>query len=179
MFSFTQLFALASIVVTAGASTCVNKSVISSTDIGSGVKSTKFQCDRPSTGSALKARQDPNVCGAICNISCNGEASGLPPVIDDCTTIVDSVKILESVNDIPTTFTVDAGQRQELTFETCTIFFDNLSAETLTSCFSDLVTEASAAGAACFPPNSPLIPEGDCIASDGTWVAAAAHSDDN
>lgn len=61
----------------------------------------------------------------------------LPPVTDDCQTIQNSIQILNA--QLATTFSVESGHQETLSFGTCTIFFENLGRFELDYCWSDLV----------------------------------------
>lgn len=116
----------------------------------------------------------PDVCGASCAISCSNVTGVLPPISDDCANIEAAITILQ--NEHSSTFTVDPNHLETLSFGTCSYFFENFGPKTLEYCWSDLSSQATAAGDACFPPNQPFSPEGLCTASDGTWAVGATHS---
>ncbi|TFY76355.1 hypothetical protein EWM64_g7656, partial [Hericium alpestre] len=92
----------------------------------------------------------------------------LPPTTQDCQTIIDAVEILEGKT--APTFTVASGHTETLEFGTCRFFYENLSAETLTYCWQDLVNSASAAGAVCFPPVQPVHTLATCTSLDGLFA---------
>lgn len=69
---------------------------------------------------------------------CNNDAGVLPPISQDCQTIVDSILIFSaSQSDI---FNVTSNHMETLTFGTCSFFFENLGSTTLDYCFSSLVS---------------------------------------
>ncbi|KAI0259509.1 hypothetical protein BC834DRAFT_833413, partial [Gloeopeniophorella convolvens] len=80
----------------------------------------------------------------------------LPPISEDCQTLDNAVTILSG--SINPTFVVQSLHQQVLTFGTCRYFFTNLASSPLEYCWSSLSTQASAAGAACFPPVNPFVP---------------------
>ncbi|KAH9895796.1 hypothetical protein C8Q73DRAFT_451769 [Cubamyces lactineus] len=168
-------------------SVCAGAQVVhtSAIDIGSGkaIQLTTFSCDGP----AVHANDDPsptsvapsvpfptvNVCGELCSDVC-GDSGSLPPVTEDCATIVDAVTILNG--SVAPTFEVDSGHVQTLSFGTCRFFFENFSPFPMSNCWLSFVQIASAAASACLPPVQPVNSEGLCVASDGTWRIGVAHS---
>ncbi|RPD58285.1 hypothetical protein L226DRAFT_614483 [Lentinus tigrinus ALCF2SS1-7] len=114
-----------------------------------------------------------DVCGEICTTVC-GELGQLPPTTDDCQQLVNSITILNG--QIAPEFTVESNHVQTITFGTCRFFFENVSPEPLTYCWLSLAQVASAAASACLPPTQPVMSEGLCLPSDGTWEVGVAHS---
>ncbi|KAI0653131.1 hypothetical protein C8Q70DRAFT_652536 [Cubamyces menziesii] len=157
----------------------------SAIDIGSGktVELTTFSCDHP----AVHANDDPsptsvapsaplptnNVCGELCSNVC-GDSGNLPPVTEDCETIVNAITILNG--SISPSFEVDPDHVQTLSFGTCRFFFENFSPFPMSNCWLSFVQIASAAADACLPPVQPVNSEGLCVASDATWRIGVAHS---
>lgn len=114
-----------------------------------------------------------NVCNEICTTVC-GQSGRLPPISEDCQTLVDSITILNG--QIAPTFDVLPNHAQTITFGTCRFFFQNVGTTPLEYCWLSLAQTASAAGNACFPPVQPMSSEGLCIADDAIWQVGAAHS---
>ncbi|KAI9058890.1 hypothetical protein FKP32DRAFT_1606375 [Trametes sanguinea] len=114
-----------------------------------------------------------NVCNEICTTVC-GESGQLPPVTEDCATLVDSITILNG--QIPPTFEVEPDHVQTITFGTCRFFFENVGPVPLEYCWLSLVQTASASASACLPPTQPVMSEGLCIPSDALWEVGVAHS---
>ncbi|KAI8995199.1 hypothetical protein BD414DRAFT_513030 [Trametes punicea] len=114
-----------------------------------------------------------NVCNVICTNVC-GESGQLPPVSEDCQTLVDSITILNG--SVPPTFEVDPDHVQTISFGTCRFFFENVGSVPLEYCWLSLAQTASAAASACLPPVQPVMSEGLCIPSDASWEVGVAHS---
>lgn len=115
-----------------------------------------------------------NECGASCSISCNNNTAGtLPPIASDCQTIVNSFTVFA---DQLSTFTVEGGHMETLSFGTCNIAFQNFGSETLEYCWSDFGTVATNDGNACFPPNAFSFGAGVCTGYDGLWAVTETHS---
>ncbi|KAI0338166.1 hypothetical protein BDW22DRAFT_1338372, partial [Trametopsis cervina] len=103
-----------------------------------------------------------------------GSLGDLPPISEDCATIFDSITILNG--SVPSTFDVPPNSIQQLTFGTCRVFFENLSpSQTITSCWTALANEASAAGTLCFPPTQPVKSLGLCTAASGLWAVGCVY----
>ncbi|KAI0686886.1 hypothetical protein BC835DRAFT_430766 [Cytidiella melzeri] len=125
------------------------------------------------SSSAAPAATPVDVCGQICSDSCASDGD-LPPISEDCQTIYNSITILQG--SIAPTFDVPASGTQQLTFGTCRVFFNNFSTKTITSCWTSLSQQASAAGTLCFPPTQPVQSLGLCNAADTTWQIGVGHS---
>ncbi|KAF8509418.1 hypothetical protein BU17DRAFT_56119, partial [Hysterangium stoloniferum] len=123
-------------------------------------------CKPPPPDAPPPAPKD--VCNNSCSLSCTNVTGILPPISDDCQTIANSISILQNIQS--PTFTVDPGHVDTLSFQTCNMFFENVSPSTLEYCWSSLATNGIAAGGNCFPPNQPFFSEGLCTATDGTWA---------
>ncbi|KAI0086743.1 hypothetical protein BDY19DRAFT_995496 [Irpex rosettiformis] len=109
-----------------------------------------------------------NVCNQLCSNTC-GSLGSLPPISEDCQTIFDSITILGG--SVAPTFEVPPNSIQQLTFGTCRVFFENLSAgQSLTYCWSALANTSSAAGTQCFPPTQPVMTLGLCTSASGLWA---------
>ncbi|KAI8995198.1 hypothetical protein BD414DRAFT_513029 [Trametes punicea] len=159
---------------------CAGATVVSTSEVAVGSKTvelTTFACDGPAAGvhandaaptSAGPAAPLPtvNVCGEICDNVC-GDSGTLPPVTEDCATIVDAITILNG--SISPSFEVDSNHAQTLSFGTCRFFFQNFSPLPMSNCWLSFVQIASAAASACLPPVQPVNSEGLCIAGDATW----------
>ncbi|KIJ51896.1 hypothetical protein M422DRAFT_65200 [Sphaerobolus stellatus SS14] len=123
----------------------------------------------------LEKKSTVDVCNVLCTASCNDNAGSLPPVVADCDKIVSGVQILGT--NLPTEFTVAKGGTKVLTFDTCSFIFTNKGISSQSQCFKSFVTQASTAGAGCFPPVQPFFSEGVCTATGSNgWTVAAAHS---
>ncbi|KAI0328934.1 hypothetical protein GY45DRAFT_1337782 [Cubamyces sp. BRFM 1775] len=107
-----------------------------------------------------------DVCGELCSNVC-GDSGSLPPVTEDCDTIVSAITILNG--SISPSFDVPSDHVQTLSFGTCRFFFQNFSPFPMSNCWLSFVQIASAAGSACLPPVQPVNSEGLCVASDATW----------
>ncbi|KAK0200464.1 hypothetical protein DFS33DRAFT_1387668 [Desarmillaria ectypa] len=115
-----------------------------------------------------------SACEKRCTTSCNHVAGVLPPIGEDCTTIVDAINIFSA--NAPNNFTVKAEHTLTLTYESCNYFFANSGTRNLEYCWSDFVYSSVLAGKACFPPVQPFSSEGLCTGLDGTWAAGALRS---
>ncbi|KAI0033923.1 hypothetical protein K488DRAFT_6398, partial [Vararia minispora EC-137] len=124
--------------------------------------------DHVSKRSALVVRDTRDDCGAVCTVSCTNSAGGLPPISEDCEQIVNAVTIYSGL--ISDDFVVSPFSLAQLTFGTCRYFFENLSSDNATYCWSSFASQASQAGTTCFPPNQPVRSEGDCTSTDGTFI---------
>ncbi|KIP01533.1 hypothetical protein PHLGIDRAFT_17135 [Phlebiopsis gigantea 11061_1 CR5-6] len=96
-----------------------------------------------------------------------GHIGDLPPISEDCQTIVDSITIMNG--SISSTFNVAPNTIEQLTFGTCRFWFQNNSNATLTECWTALAQAASVAESACFPPVQPVQSVGLCTPADASW----------
>ncbi|KAL1942357.1 hypothetical protein VTO73DRAFT_6421 [Trametes versicolor] len=170
------------------AQVCTGAKTVSSSTVNVGSKAvalTTFSCDAqhafvhadddPTPTSNAPAAPVPttDVCGVICSNVC-GDSGELPPVTEDCATIMDAITILNG--SVSPTFGVAPGHAQTLTFGTCRFFFENDSPLPMSNCWLSFGQAASAAASACLPPVQPVNSEGICIARDATWRIGVAHS---
>ncbi|KZV63062.1 hypothetical protein PENSPDRAFT_641439 [Peniophora sp. CONT] len=174
MLSFTRLLSLAAAVVAVSAASCANPTMVSTNTLPNGVELSVLSCataplDRRQTNSTAT-----DVCGEICVSSCSSVAGVLPPTTEDCAVIKEAVQIFQGSTS--PSFTVLPFHIQQLTFNTCRMFFENLSPVSEQGCWSDLAKDASVAGAACLPPTQPVFSEGDCNALDRTWMIGISHA---
>ncbi|KAI0665479.1 hypothetical protein C8Q78DRAFT_1083927 [Trametes maxima] len=180
---------------------CAGARTLTSAPIAVGDKTvelTTFECPGAAAGARIHALDDPaasttaavvagspttvapslpvatiDVCGSICNNVC-GDSGSLPPVSEDCATIVDAITILNG--SISPSFTVLPGHAQTLSFGTCRFFFENTALLELSNCWLSFAETASAAASACLPPVQPVNSEGICVALDAAWRIGVAHS---
>ncbi|OBZ72788.1 hypothetical protein A0H81_06963 [Grifola frondosa] len=174
-----------------GSVACPGSSLISTSSIAVGnlsVELAMFSCStvtpeqdnlpkpKPTTTSSATPTPSPtptDVCNEICTDVCS-DVGQLPPVSEDCATIVDAITIMNG--SVAPEFEVDPNHMQQLTFGTCRFFFENVGPSPLSYCWTSLAQVASAAASACLPPVQPVNSEGLCIPSDGLWQVGVAHS---
>ncbi|KAH9848217.1 hypothetical protein C2E23DRAFT_889259 [Lenzites betulinus] len=170
---------------------CAGARTVSTTSVQVGAKTvelTTFACGAAAPA-AVHANDDPapsatsiapaaptptvDVCGEICRNTC-GDSGNLPPVTEDCATIMDAITILNG--SVSPSFQVPAFHVQTLSFGTCRFFFENDSPFITNQCWLSFGQTASAAASACLPPVQPVNSEGICVAPDASWRIGVAHS---
>jgi len=114
-----------------------------------------------------------NVCGALCDTTCSSQGQ-LPPSGSDCDVLVESIGVFQGTQ--TPTFVVQPMHIQQLTFQTCRLFFENLGTVPLEYCWQDLANTGSLAASTCFPPTMPVQSLGICEALDTTWEVGVGHS---
>ncbi|OJT07301.1 hypothetical protein TRAPUB_1844 [Trametes pubescens] len=140
------------------AEVCTGAKTVSSSTVNVGSKAvalTTFSCDAqhsfvhadddPTPTSIAPAAPVPttDVCGVISGPGSNvcGDSGTLPPVTEDCATIMDAITILNGsgIGRTAPTFGVAPGHAQTLTFGTCRFFFENDSPLPMSNCWLSFV----------------------------------------
>ncbi|KIJ32169.1 hypothetical protein M422DRAFT_35968 [Sphaerobolus stellatus SS14] len=187
MKAFTQLFAIATVVVCAlskpvAKAACPKGALVSSKTLTLSDGRTVVQATHACDG-AVAAREElfprtlstVNICGLSCTTSCSNVTGILPPISDDCSAISAALQIF--AGDLTSsTVVVQPSHLTSLSSGTCEFFLQNTGKAPVQECWTDFSTHGTVAGAACFPPNQPFFPEGLCTGAAGTWAVGSTHS---